>query len=83
MENFEGDTEYMKNRPDCLDLYPNHLHCLSVMAFLLHNEDGCILFGKGSLCYCTAHTSNYPLASLVLSLRLNVKLDATNGKYIY
>jgi hypothetical protein len=69
MENVEEDTEDKKYRPDCPDLYPNHLHYLSVMASLLHNEDGCILSGKGSLCYCTAHTSNCPLASLVLSVR--------------
>lgn len=59
----------LKHRPDCLDLSLNHLHCLSVMAFPLHIGDDCILLGKDSLCYCTAHTSNCPLASLVLKIR--------------
>ena len=59
----------MKHRPDCPDLLLNHLYCLSAVASLLHIEDDCILFWMDSLCYCTARTSNCPLASLVLSMR--------------
>jgi hypothetical protein len=60
-------VKVLKQRPDCPDLPLIHLHCSSVMAFLLHIGDDCISFGKDSLCYCTAHTSNCPLVSLVLS----------------
>ena len=74
----------LKHRPDCPDLSLNHLHCLSVMAFPLHIGDDCTLFGKDSLCYCTAHTSNCPLASLVLSMRgWGVNLNRIDGTINY